>query len=195
MQNPSPRLRKEASRIGCDPNHIILADLILSGYTESEAYDIAYSEYIARSAKQIIADRERELKSDKYKRAYEDRRKARKYNSENTDLRDKETVARELNALITSTTDAKLRAELLMKLADLQQMKKDATAIDEDPVQFFLSVSCEKCPLLQNYNDYLERKNHDLPPEKWELELRPDEMQLVIEQAEETIMKARKGVK
>ena len=41
MLEPSPRLRKEASKIGCTPNHIIMADLILSGYTEVEAYEIA----------------------------------------------------------------------------------------------------------------------------------------------------------
>ena len=191
MLHPSPRLKKEASRLGCEPNHIILADLILSGYTEAEAYDIAYSEDIAKSAKQIIADRERELKSDGYKRAYEEKRNARKAITESSDLRNKETVARELNALISQTADPKLKAELLMKLADLQQMKKDATSIDEDPVQFFLSLSCEKCPLLQNYNNFLEDKNRGLTREKWEVELRPDEMQRLIEQAHEVIRSLR----
>lgn len=193
MLNPSPRLKKEAARIGCNPNHIILADLIICGYTESEAYDIAFSEDIAKSAKSIIADRERELKSDGYKRAYEERRMAIKSNADPDDLRNKESVARELNKLITQTTDPKLRAELLMKLADLQQMKKDLTSLDEDPVQFFLPLACEKCPLLQNYNEFLAEKNRDLPPDKWDLEVRPDEMQRIIEQSHTIIKKMREA--
>ena len=193
MLNPSPRLKKEAARIGCNPNHIILADLILSGYTNSEAYDIAFSEDIAKSAKGIIADRERELKSDGYKRAYEERRMANRSNTEPDDLRNKESVARELNKLITQTTDPKLRAELLMKLADLQQMKKDLTSLDDDPVQFFLPLACEKCPLLQNYNEFLAEKNKDLPPDKWDLEIRPDEMQRIIEQSHTIIKKMREA--
>lgn len=193
MLNPSPRLKKEAARIGCNPNHIILADLIICGYTESEAYDIAFSEDIAKSAKSIIADRERELKSDGYKRAYEERRMAIKSNADPDDLRNKESVARELNKLITQTTDPKLRAELLMKLADLQQMKKDLTSLDDDPVQFFLPLACEKCPLLQNYNEFLAEKNRDLPPDKWDLEVRPDEMQRIIEQSHTIIKKMREA--
>ena len=195
MYNPSPRLKKEAKRIGCEPNHIILADLLLGGYTESEAYDIAYSEDIAKSAKQIIIDRERVLQSDGYKRAYEDRRESRKYTTESTDLRDREKVARDLNMLINQTTDPKLKAELLMKLADLQQMKKDASAVDDDPVQFFLPVSCEKCMLLQQFNEYLSEKNGSLPQDEWEIELRPDEMQRIIERSDEIIRKMREAGK
>lgn len=191
MIEASPRLKKEAARLGCEANHIIMADLILSGYTEVEAYDIAYSENSAFSAKQRIASRERELASEGYKRAYESKKEARKVVSENSDLRDKETVARELNKLITITTDPKLKAELLMKLADLQQMKKDATAIDEDPVQFFLPISCEKCPLLQAYNDFIAKKNKELPKEKWDVAVRPDEMQRIVE-AEDHIMKRKR---
>ena len=195
MLNPSPRLKKEAKRIGCKENHIILADLLLSGYTEAEAYDIAFSEDIAKSAQMIIADRERELKSDGYKRAYEDRRAARKYNADDSDLRDKEKVARDLNSLINQTSDPKLKAELLMKLADLQQMKKDLTGPEEDPVQFFLPISCEKCPLLQEYNRFLAGKNHDLPHDKWEMELRPDEVQHIIEVADGKVRKMREAGK
>lgn len=189
MLNPSPRLKKEASRIGCKENHIILADLILSGYTEAEAYDIAYSERVMTAAKIKIAEREEVLRSEEYQRAFEDRQEARRYTTEAVDLRDKESVARDLNTLINKTTDPKLKAELLMKLADLQQMKKDASAIDDDPVQFFLPLDCERCPLLIAYNDYIAKKNNGKPFDEWEGRLRPDEIQRIIEQAEPVIKK------
>lgn len=195
MLNPSPRLKKEAKRIGCSENHVILADLITIGYTEAEAYDIAFSESIAKSAKQVIADRERELKSDGYKRAYEDRSAARTFVADFGDVRDKETVARELNMLISRTTDPKLKAELLMKLADLQQMKKDAVPVDDDPVHFYLPISCEQCPLLQHYNRYLSERNRGEVREKWDLEVRPDEMQRIMDHADRDVRKLREAGK
>lgn len=186
-------MRKEAARIGCDANHIVLADLILSGYTEVEAYDIVYSERLGVGVQLKIQEREAVFASDGYRRAYEDRKTARRYNSEGIDLRDKENVARDLNALINQTTDPKLKAELLMKLADLQQMKKDATALDEDPVQFFLPLSCERCPLLIQYNEYLSRLNTGKPIDEWEVKLKPDEMQRLIEQSHLTVKKLREA--
>lgn len=193
MLEPSQRLKKEAARLGCEVNHIIMADLVLSGYTENEAYDIAYSERVGMSAQQKISEREREYASDGYKRAYEEKRNTRKYKTEQQDLRDKETVARELNTLITSTTDPKLKAELLMKLADLQQMKKDATAIDEEPVRFYLPLSCERCPLLNAYNDFVAKRNKGKKQSEQDLTVRPDEMQRLIEQSIPVVSAAQKS--
>ena len=192
MLEPSPRLRREASRIGCEPNHIIMADLILSGYTNAEAYDIAYSENASLSAQRKIEDRDRVLASEGYKRAYETKKMTRKYATETVEARGKEDIIRELNTLAnTAGTDTKLKAELLMKIADLQQFKKEMTG-DEDPVRFFFPIACEKCPLLQTYNDYLARKNGETPEEEWDLEVRPDEMQRLIEQADTVIIDMRK---
>lgn len=191
MLEPSPRLKKDAKRIGCDANHIILADLILSGYSDAEAYDIAYSENVSMSAKRKIESRERILASEQYKRAYEVKKTERKYNTEKVELRDKDSVVRDLNTLINQTTDVKLKAELLVKLADIQQMKKTASG-DEDPVQFYFPIDCDRCPLLIQYNAMLERRNVGVPRDKWDLEVRPDEMQRLIEQAEDGIKQMRK---
>lgn len=195
MIDPSPRLKKEAKKIGCEPNHIILADLILSGYSEAEAYDIAYSENTSLGIKMKIDSRERELSSEGYKRAYEERKKSRKYSTENVEMRDKTDVVKEINMLISQASDVKQKADLLKILADIQQMKKDGTDKEEDYVQFFFPISCEKCPLFQRYNETVAAKNDGLPQEKWESELRPDEMQRLIEQAGHDIRQMRKKEK
>ena len=195
MLEASPRLKKESKRIGCDPNHIILADLILSGYTEAEAYDIAYSENVALSAKWKIEDRERVLASEGYKRAYENRKHIRKYTTENVEVRDKDDIVKELNTIVNqANTDPKLKAEILLKIADLQQMKKGISD-GEDPVSFYFPISCEKCPLLQQYNTMLAKKNAGLPRDKWDMEVRPDEMQRLIEQAGDDIRKMQRKEK
>lgn len=191
MLEPSPRLRKEANRIGCEPNHVILADLILNRYTEAEAYDIAYSEDISMGAKQKIAKRERVLASEGYKRALDVKKKEREFLVKDIEYRDKDDVLRELNSMASKETDTKMRADLLMKIAEIKQMKKDATADDNDPVQFFFSLSCERCPFLRRFNEAITLKNDGLPQEKWDMEVRPDEMQRLIEQAGNDVREMR----
>ena len=181
MLEASQRLKKEAAKIGCNANHIILADLILSGYTEAEAYDIAYSENVTWNAQRKIAHRESQFASEQYKRAYDIRKDARGVNIEAAESRDKDAVEQEINNLINQTRDPKLKADLLMKLADLKQMKKDASSSDEDPVQFFLSIDCVQCPLLDAYNSYIAKRNEEKPEKDWSAGVRPDEMQMIIE--------------
>lgn len=195
MLQPSPRLKREAAKIGCEPNHIILADLILIGYSEAEAFDIAYSEKVGLNAQQLIAKREEELASDKYKRAYDAKRETHSFSTDSIVSREKEDVLKELNIMASNERDTKLKAELLMKIAEIKQMKKDVISDNDDPVQFFLSIDCEKCPLLVKYNEYLALKNASLPEDKWDVSLRPDEMQRIMEQAEPVIKSAREKEK
>jgi hypothetical protein len=194
MLDPSPRLKKEAKKIGCDPNHIILADLILSGYSESEAYDIAYSENASLGAKKKIEDRERVLESDGYNRAFEEKQRLRKYASKSIADRSKDDVLSELNALASTVQDTKMKVDILKQIAEIKNMKKDGNS-DEDPVQFFFPISCEKCPLLLRYNEMIATQNAGLPRDKWDLEVRPDEMQRLIEQADTDIRQMRKKEK
>lgn len=195
MLQPSPRLKREAAKIGCEPNHIILADLILIGYSEAEAFDIAYSERVGMSAQQVIAEREKQLASDGYKRAYDAKREIRSFSTDSIVSREKEDVLKELNIMASNERDTKLKAELLMKIAEIKQMKKDVISDNDDPVQFFLSIDCEKCPLLVKYNEYLVLKNASLPEDKWDVSLRPDEMQRIMEQVEPVIKSAREKEK
>ena len=67
--------------------------------------------------------------------------------------RDKDDVVRELNLLADQAKDPKLKSELLLRLADLQQMKKDPVDETEDnTVHYYLPLTCYKCGL------YLENK-------------------------------------
>lgn len=191
MLDPSPRLKREALRVGCDPNHIILADLILSGYTDAEAYDIAYSEMIAASAKVKIDNRDRVFASEGYKRAYDSRKSARQVEVTAIEDRGKEDVLRELNDMATRERDVKMKAELLMKIAEIKQMKKDVTIDDEDPVQFFFPLSCVKCPLLEAYNDFIKKRNSTADEDEHDDPLRADEVQRLIEQADTRIRTMR----
>ena len=57
-------------------------------------------------------------------------------------------IVSELNILADATKDPKQKTEILMKLADLQQMKKDATKEEEDnTVHYYLPLNCRNCEL------------------------------------------------
>ena len=67
-------------------------------------------------------------------------------------FRDKNEV---LNALVATVKDlkGKDRADVLMKIADLQQMKKEETIEEDNTVHFYLPISCKSCSL------YMKAKN------------------------------------
>jgi hypothetical protein len=66
------------------------------------------------------------------------------------ELVDKDTVARELLRMAKSLPlKSKERADIMMKYADLLQMKKDEVKDEEKLVHFYLPISCYSCPLYE----------------------------------------------
>lgn len=61
-------------------------------------------------------------------------------------LRNKDDIVRELNVLASATKDPKQKTEILLKLADLQQMKKEKVANEEMRLKYYLPLRCEICP-------------------------------------------------
>lgn len=62
--------------------------------------------------------------------------------------REKEDIVRELNILADLTKDPKQKTEILMRLADLQQMKKDPIdEVEDNTVHYYLPLSCYQCSL------------------------------------------------
>lgn len=62
--------------------------------------------------------------------------------------REKSDIIRELNVLADCTKDPKLKSELLLRLADLQQMRKDPIdQVEDNTVHYYLPLSCYQCSL------------------------------------------------
>lgn len=77
--------------------------------------------------------------------------------------RSKEDIIRELNVLATQTTDPKERTAILMKLADLQNMKEDVAKTEKDNrIHYFLPVkyprNCRECLIFQNGKSEFQKK-------------------------------------
>lgn len=77
-----------------------------------------------------------------------------KADNENNENRDKAAIIRELNTLASSTHDTKLRAELLMRLADMERMKDKESEEEDTTIHYYLPVnyptSHKDCLLWQN---------------------------------------------
>lgn len=68
---------------------------------------------------------------------------------EEADNRSKADTIKELNRLATLTTDTKLKAEILLKLSDLEGWKKEKEQTQDDTIRYYLPLRCNVCSLYQ----------------------------------------------
>ena len=81
------------------------------------------------------------------KKAREELERAIKENPHGKDLTDKGNVIQELQILYSAETNAKVKADILMKIADLERMKQETPKEQEELVHFYLPrPECEGCP-------------------------------------------------
>lgn len=81
------------------------------------------------------------------------------HSSTDAENRSKQDIAKELNVLATQTGDPKLKAELLMRLADLEGMKKQETIEEENKIKYYLPLKCSQCQLYKNAANKLNKKS------------------------------------
>ena len=74
-------------------------------------------------------------------------------NSQDADFQalTKEDIVFLIQKTINTTTDHKLKAELAIKLADLQGFKKEKTEKDEKRVLYYLPVRCDSCSFKKDF--------------------------------------------
>ena len=59
---------------------------------------------------------------------------------------DKQQMINELNLLINRTSDAKLKSDLILKLADLTGVRKEQIESDDNKIYYYLPITCNVCP-------------------------------------------------
>lgn len=98
--------------------------------------------YRKQSVTFYIEDKEIELFGAKRKRDENGN-----INSDGNVLRSKDETVEELNILASGTNDAKLKAELLMKIADLKNWKKEQQTEESEQMKYYLPLKCTQCGL------------------------------------------------
>lgn len=66
---------------------------------------------------------------------------------EEAENRSKADTIRELNKLATLTNDTKLKAEILLKLSDLEGWKKEKEQTQDNTIRYYLPLRCNVCSL------------------------------------------------
>lgn len=195
----SPLKTKEAKSLKVSVQEMVLADLLSIGYSEEDAYTIAYPDDAMLNSQAKRSAMSEVINRDKFKQLCDTRREKNagflsvENDAENLDLISAEDVAKEvLLAAKKQPVGSKERADLMAKYNDIRnENKKEIADPNDDPVQFFFPIACEKCPLLQTYNEFIAKKNENKPRDKWVMEVIPDEMQRICEQADKRISRVR----
>lgn len=161
----SARIKKEAERIGVPAETLLMADLMAIGYTDNEAYNIAYAANEHFSKKQNISIRENIISAPGYEDLVKERvtEIAEKIGrpmgaiSGSTDQLSKDEVAAQLRRQIELLPDgSKEKADVLMKYADLFAYKKEEPKNEEeDIIRVWMPLTCDICPYKK---DNKERK-------------------------------------
>lgn len=148
----SARLKREAQQQGVPAQTLIMADLMGIGYTENEAYSIAYSENASLSKQQNISIRENITMSPAFAQLVQERRGTKTalqaVPAEAMEQMTKDDVAAQLRVQIEMLPDgSKEKADVLMKYADLFAMKKEEKKADEeDVIRVWMPLTCDICP-------------------------------------------------
>lgn len=153
----SARLKKEAESRKVPAETLLMADLMAIGYTDNEAYNIAYAENASFSKKQNMSIRENIISTPDYEALVNERRSriADRVGlpagtaSGSTDQMTKDEVASQLRRQIELLPDgSKEKADVLMKYADLFSYKKEEPKNEEeDVIRVWMPLTCDICPL------------------------------------------------
>ena len=152
------------------PDEVFFCMLVASGASRGEAYAVIFKprstkiETAQRGASQLAKDKPG---INKLIQSFEENRtcfvinndstkgKKKKKNTDNEDENNCENIVqyRDKDSVLTGLEQTlpylkgKDRADVLMKIADLQQMKKDENTEEEETVHYYLPMQCYRCSL------------------------------------------------
>lgn len=186
----SKQKQTEAKKLNAPVQYLVLADLMSVGYSESDAYAIAYPENEGLSVQQNNSIRSNIVESAKFKKLLEDRRNRVKDGVaapvllDEVELVGTEEVMKEiLRSARQQPVGSKERAELFSKYNEIKTKTEQGVEDDTDYINFVFPLKCNQCPLLYAYNDYLKQLG--------EKEVRPVEMGRIMKLTHKIIQAAK----
>ena len=183
--------KAEAKKLGCSVNELVFADLLSLGYTENDAYLVAYPEDATLSVQYQQVNRRKIASRTSFVELCEHRKITNAQtlefsgDIEEIDLIDSETTAKEILKIARQMPEnSKERGEMFMKYADLTRKNDAATEEAMDAMRFYFPVKCNQCPLLDAYNSFRRQNKKQ--------EVLPVEMDAIVREASNLMEKARK---
>lgn len=180
----------EAKKLNVTVQYLVMADLMAIGYSENDAYDIAYPENAALAQQQTNSIRNNIIESAKFKKLLENRRSrvkdgvATPVMLEEVELVGTEEVMKEiLRSAKQQPVGSKERADLFAKYNEIKTKSEQGVEDDADNINFVLPLKCNQCPLLYSYNEFLKENGLQ--------EVRPVEMGRIMSIAHKIIQAAK----
>lgn len=156
----SKQKENEAKKLNVPLQYLVMADLCSIGYSEEDAYTLAYPENIARAAQLNKSVRDNIVQSAKFKKLLENRRSrvkdgvAAPVMLEEVQLVDTEEVMKEiLRSAKQQPVGSKERADLFAKYNEIKTKNEQGIEEDTDNINFVFPLKCNQCPLLYAYNE------------------------------------------
>ena len=157
----SEKFKKEAKTAGITPQDLLMADLLSIGYSESDAYNIAYPEREVWNVEKNMSNRDGILNDKKFKVVLEQRiQRQRSGVMIPQKLAEVELITREeslkeiLLAAQQLPVGSKERGDMFIKYREALAKMQETTG-NGDSVNISLPLKCIKCQL---YADFIEKK-------------------------------------
>lgn len=185
----SKQKQNEARKLNVTVQYLVFADLCSIGYSEQDAYTLAYPENASLSVQQNTSIRNSIVESAKFRKLMEERRTRVKEGIaapvalDEIELVGTDEVLKEiLRSAKQQPIGSKERADLYAKYNDIRKESEQESFDGTDSINFVFPLKCHQCPLLYAYNDYLARNG--------EKEIRPVEMGRIMGVANKIIQAA-----
>ena len=186
----SKQKQTEAKKLNVTVQYLVMADLMAVGYSENDAYIIAYPENEGLSVQQNNSIRTNIIESVKFKKLLENRRTrvkdgvAAPVMLDEVELVGTEEVMKEiLRSAKQQPVGSKERADLFAKYNEIKTKNEQGVEDDTDNINFVFPLKCNQCPLLYSYNEYLK--------EHGEVEIRAVEMNRIMSFSHKIIQAAK----
>lgn len=180
----------EAKKLNVTVQYLVMADLMAVGYSENDAYIIAYPENEGLSVQQNNSIRTNIVESVKFKKLLDNRRTrvkdgvAAPVMLDEVELVGTEEVMKEiLRSAKQQPVGSKERADLFAKYNEIKTKNEQGVEDDTDNINFVFPLKCNQCPLLYSYNEYLK--------EHGEVEIRAVEMNRIMSLSHKIIQAAK----
>ncbi len=188
----SKQKQTEAKKLNVTVQYLVMADLMSIGYSEQDAYTIAFPENEALASQQNDSIRKNIVESAKFKKLLDNRKQRVKDGSaapvslDEVELVGTEEVLKEiLRSAKQQPVGSKERADLYAKYNDIKKENEQGTEDETDVINFYFPAKCSQCPLLYAYNEEAKKCKN----EKGEI-IRPVEMGRVIKLSHKIIQAA-----
>lgn len=151
----STHLKKRAKDYGVPWPQLVMADLMAIGYSEADAYGIAFYENSTLNVQRNLTVRKNTVRSQKFQELLLARKKAVASLADKTYDEDgdivligaEETAKELLKVAQTMPEGSKERGEMFVRYADLIRKNDTRVSEDDDPVRIYLPMKCSMCAL------------------------------------------------